>query len=241
MSDIQTDAATVAPDAVPTEAPVQPATDVPVATDAPVSANAAAPQQTPASPDTAQDDTGSAPNPIDELYGQNGKAPAPAQPQVPETYDFSGIELPEGTSIGDGQNLVTDLGHELKLSNEQARALLEKGMPKVTASIQARRDQLVSMWTNQIKSDPVLGGEHYAETSANLSRVMNKYGSKEAYAVLNQSGLGSNPAIVRMMNAIGKDLGEEDKFINSSVTAQSNKAARLRLRYPNSPNLVYED
>lgn len=235
MSEVQ-DTQPVAPDAAsapaapaPAPAPVDPIPAAPVP-DAP----AATPDTAPAPAES--DDT----DPIDDLYGQNEQASTPVEPDVPETYDFNGIELPDGTSVDDGASLVSDLGHELKLSNDQARTLLEKGLPKVHASIQAQRDKLVTMWTNQIKSDPVLGGEHYKETSANLSRVMNKYGSKEAYAVLNQSGLGSNPAIVRMMNAIGKDLGEENKFVNSSVTAQNDKAARLRAFYNNS-NLNFGD
>lgn len=232
-----------------TTAPVTPETSTAPAAPAPVApaqevtpAPAPAPQSVPApeQSDVAQAETQApATSPMDELYKPDAE---PVTPDVPEVYNFDGINLSaDDMAVNDGQSLVSNLGHELKLSNDQARTLFEKGMPLITERITARRNELTQSWLNQVKSDPELGGDHFNETSVNYTRAFQKYGSREAYDVLNKTGLGSCPAIVRMMNAIGKDLGEESKFVNSSVTAQNNKSRRYRSLYNNSPELNFGD
>ena len=69
---------------------------------------------------------------------------------------------------------------------------------------------------------------------------MKRYGGSGAFEVLRDSGLGAHPAIVKMLNAIGKELGEETKFVNSKSQAPKPKNP-LRSIYDNSPDLNFGD
>lgn len=206
-----------------------------------------APQPTPqpeAPAETAPAET--QPAKVDDLYqGPDAEAEQPAaeQPaaeQTPVQYDFEGVTSEAGEITEADISAVKALSEELKLTNEQARALLSKSGKSITDILRVKQDANINNWINEIKADPNLGGSNFKTTQANLARAMKRYGGSGAFEVLRDSGLGAHPAIVKMLNAIGKELGEETKFVNSKSQAPKPKNP-LRSIYDNSPDLNFGD
>lgn len=162
------------------------------------------------------------------------------EPTVPENYDFEGVQLKDYTYLEQDKAMVNDLGKSLGLTNEQARKLLETGGDVLISNMQAKLQQNVNTWKAQIASDPELGGNNYNTTRTNLARVIKRYASPEALAVLDRSGVGAHPAIVRMLNAMGRELGQEQRFVQGGQPAP-HKQSPLRALYPNSPELKFGD
>lgn len=187
--------------------------------------------QEPAAPET----------PTDELYASEEPEAeqAPVEPE-PVVYDFDGVTAESGEITQTDIDTIRSLSEELKLSNEQARDLLAKSDKYVTANLKAKQTQVITGWIDSIKTDPVLGGSNFKTTQANLARVMKRYGGDGAYKFLSESGLGAHPAIVKMLNAIGRDLGEEQRFVNSKSQAPKPRN-KLRSIYNNSPDLNFGD
>lgn len=180
---------------------------------------------------------------VDDLYqGPDAEAEQPAaeQPPEPVQYDFEGVTSEAGEITEADISAVKALSEELKLTNEQARALLSKSGKSITDILRAKQDANINNWINEIKADPNLGGSNFKTTQANLARAMKRYGGSGAFEVLRDSGLGAHPAIVKMLNAIGKELGEETKFVNSKSQAPKPKNP-LRSIYDNSPDLNFGD
>ena len=180
-------------------------------------------------------------SPTEELY-QSSEEEAEPQPEEagPIEYDFEGVTAEVGDITNDDIASVKALSEELKLTKEQARELLSKSGKYMLQNMKARQSVVVNEWFNEVKSDPQLGGANFKNTQANLRRAMKRYGNGDALKVLSDSGIGAHPAIVKMLNAIGKDLGEETKFVNSKSQAPKPKS-KLRSLYDNSPNLDFGD
>lgn len=205
-------------------------------------AQPAAPAQPEAPAKTAPAETAPAdaqPAKVDDLYAQ-AEQPAEEQASEPVQYDFEGVTSEAGEITDADISAVKALSEELKLTNEQARALLSKSGKSITDILRAKQDANINNWINEIKSDPNLGGYNFKTTQANLARAMKRYGGSGAFEVLRDSGLGAHPAIVKMLNAIGKELGEETKFVNSKSQAPKPKNP-LRSIYDNSPDLNFGD
>ena len=180
---------------------------------------------------------------VDDLYqGPDTEAEQQTAEQTPEPvqYDFEGVTSEAGEITEADISAVKALSEELKLTNEQARALLSKSGKAMLENLQAKQVANINNWINEIKADPNLGGSNFKTTQANLARAMKRYGGSGAFEVLRDSGLGAHPAIVKMLNAIGKELGEETKFVNSKSQAPKPKN-KLRSIYDNSPDLNFGD
>lgn len=179
---------------------------------------------------------------INNLYQPEPEQQSEEQmPQEPVEYNFDGVASENGANIGEADiSTIRELGKELNLTNDQARNLLAKSDKYVNQNLQAKLQPMVMGWINEIKNDPQLGGDHFTETRGNLSRAIKRYGGDGAWEILNASGLGAHPAIVRMLAAVGRELAEEQKFVSSNVQPSRPKNI-LRSIYNNSPNLDFGD
>ena len=196
------------------------------------------------------------PDPVKGLYGdpqadnpnsaqQDGKKDQQSEaPQVPETYNFENVKPENGIAYTDTDvELVSKLGKALGLTNDQARLMMEKGGVIYSEVLGAARDAQLQKNIAEIKNDPELGGANFNSTRANLNRVNERYfgNGNEAYNLLEQTGLIAHPAIVRLFNQIGKDLGEEQKFVGNAANRAPVKVNRLRALYNNSPDMDFGD
>lgn len=183
------------------------------------------------------------PTTSEELYqGGEDEAEASDVPAAPEQveYNFEGVTSESGEITEADIATIKSLSEELNLTNDQARDLLAKSGKYINDNLKAKKDSMVVNWINEIKADPSLGGANFKATQSNLRRAIKRYGGDGALQILNDTGLGAHPAIVRMLNAIGRDLGEEQKFVNSKSQAPKPKNP-YRSLYDNSPELNFGD
>lgn len=161
-------------------------------------------------------------------------------------YDFTDVKTTNGAAISDhDKNIVTNIGKTLGLNNDQARRLLEQGGALLTQERAAVRKQVLTQWGKEIMSDKELGGENYKYTRANLNRFIKTFGGGpqgELVQVLERTGLGQHPAIVRAFNEVGKAIGEDNRFVSGRAPKRARtKADRLRAMYNNSPEMNFGD
>jgi hypothetical protein len=70
---------------------------------------------------------------------------------------------------------------------------------------------LVKGWADEVKTDKDIGGDKLAENLGVAKKALD-LGPPELKALLNESGLGNHPAVVKWAIAVGKALSE-DKFV----------------------------
>lgn len=154
----------------------------------------------------------------------------PEAPQLPESYEFT---APEGVEVFDGaKEVYAEVAKELGLTQEQAQAAYEKLSSKGHASQVARVEAMRNEWAQASTKDAEFGGEKLQENLVVAQKALTSFGSPALRQLLNESGLGNHPEIIRAFYKVGKATSE-DAFV--SGVAQGRKASDdARGMYPAS-------
>lgn len=175
-------------------------------------AAAAAPATPPPAAATSQDSAaaGTPPPAAAAAEGSSTEKPEGADGEKAEAFT---LKLPEGVEP-DAKLLegVTKWAQATGLKQEQAQQLADfyaQHQQEALAAQQAALDAETQEWLGTIEKDPELGGQKKPETLAALNRVMAAHGSPELRALMDGSGLGNHPAVVRFLARIGRAMGED--------------------------------
>lgn len=149
-----------------------------------------------------------------------GKAPVA---KAPENYEF---KAPEGKSYDpEALSKFTDVARKHDLSQEAAQELLNDLAPIVAERqaqvIEAARNE----WTENAKADKEFGGDKLGENLAVAKTALDKFGTTELKTLLNESGLGNHPEVIRFMFRAGKAISE-DGFVSGARSSATNDPAR---------------
>ena len=165
-------------------------------------------------------------------------AEAPAA-EKPADEPFS-VKAPEGAEAyqADFDKFAGDMDGWLKANpNASAREALAEAAARQAklvgesqAQAMAQRDQQISAWGDELKADKDFGGEAFDKNVATAIKGLEAVGSPELRQMLDQTGLGSHPEIVRAFKKVG-ELVADAPFATGAQPAQSaSPAARM---YPN--------
>lgn len=159
---------------------------------------------------------GEAPKPADK----------PAEEAKPVEYTF---KLPEGVEFkGELFDELKTTAKELGLTQEQAQRVADLGAKQAqgfAAQLLEQQKTLTTEWANQTTTDKEIGGDKLPENLAVAKKALDTFGSPELKTLLNQSGLGNHPDIVRFMVKAGRAISEDGKLITGSA-AQADRAAK---------------
>lgn len=153
---------------------------------------------------------------------------APAEPAADPADDapvadlpYEGLTPPEGFEALDEEamTLATPLMRGLGLDAEKAQAFLNDAAPIITSMITKAReadavatkteqDALRADWASAIKADPEYGGAKFDKTVSNAGVFMDRFLDQEGRDLLNASGLGNHPSLVRAFAKAGMHFAE---------------------------------
>jgi len=140
------------------------------------------------------------------------EAAAKAAAAAEIVYEF---KAPEGMTLDKAQvDEFTAIAKELKLPADKAQAVVDLAIKAEIQRVEAFEAQK-AQWADEIKNDKALGGDKLEETLATAKKVYSLLPAAEAEsfkAMLNESGYGNHPSMVRLLHAVGTALSE-DKFV----------------------------
>lgn len=147
----------------------------------------------------------------------DAKAKADAAPE--EYEDFT---APEGVKLdADAVAEFKGLAKELGLKQVDAQKVADLG-PKLMAKWQTQQAEAISTtvakWADDTRGDKELGGDKFAENLAVASKALDTFGTPELKKLLNESGLGNHPEIVRAFYRAGNAISE-DKHVRGNGTS----------------------
>ena len=174
----------------------------------------------------------------------------PATPEVPATpaatYTEKDLKLPDGSLLSaEKQAALVKDAKTAGLSKEKAQELLNshEAVAKETqaafqAQAKANQDKALEaakvLWKSEVEKDPVLGGEHIAETALLSSRGYQALTTPEERKVIESTGMDFHPIFVKMMAKVGKLLGEDSRLVlgqtggrQEDLSTPEAKAAKL--------------
>lgn len=131
------------------------------------------------------------------------------KPEVPESYD---LQMPEGVELDKAAaDEFTAIAKELKLDQTAAQKLADIGAKMAQRQVDAHA-KLVETWTEQVKADKEIGGDKLEENLGIARKALDTFGTPELRDVLNASGLGNHPEMIKAFLKAGKAISE-DRFV----------------------------
>lgn len=138
-----------------------------------------------------------------------------AAPVVPETYD---LKMPDGVELDKAAaDEFTAIAKELKLDQASAQKVADIGAKMAQRQAEAHT-KLVETWVEQVKSDKEFGGDKLQENLAVAKKALDTFGTPELRDVLNSTGLGNHPEVIRAFYKAGKAISE-DRFVQGAPAA----------------------
>jgi hypothetical protein len=145
--------------------------------------------------------------------------------------DYEPFQLPEGVTADEellGEFKAT--AKELGLSQEGAQKLASlqvKAFAKQQEAMATTRTQ----WAEQSKTDKEFGGEALQENLGVAKKALDAFASPDLRKLLNESGLGNHPEVIRHFVRVGKAISEDGRVVSGSkAVTPSDPAKRL---FPN--------
>lgn len=179
---------------------------------------------------TTQQATEGQAQPAADQGGDAGKTDGEqAKPEgAPEQYEFN---APEGAAFDDhviGQ--FSEVAKELNLSQEAAQKVLDKIAPALAEKQSRMIESVRTEWAESARADKEFGGQKLSENLAVAQKALNQFGTPELRALLNESGLGNHPEIIRAFYRAGKAISEDGFVSGSRNAAPADPARRM---FPN--------
>ena len=182
----------------------------------------------------AGDAPASAPGAVADANAQGATPPAnnpagdtsAAPPGAPEKYEFKPTE---GITLGDAVLAkYGDVAKSLNLTQDQAQKVLTDVAPAIAQQQADQHKATVSKWESEARADKEFGGEQFDANLALAKRAIDAHFSPEFKALLDQTGLGNHPELIRGLIKVGKTV-TPDRYVagGSGNTAQTDFATRL--------------
>jgi hypothetical protein len=148
----------------------------------------------------------------------------PAEPAKEVVYEF---KLPDGVELkGEAIEELKTTAKEFGLTPEQAQRIADLGVKQAqgfATQLVEQQKVMTAEWAEQTTTDKEIGGDKLSENLGVAKKALDTFGSKELKTLLNQSGLGNHPEIVRFMVKAGKAISEDGQLVTGAA-AQADRA-----------------
>jgi hypothetical protein len=177
----------------------------------------------------ADDKTVAAGSDTGQVTETTGKTEATVTaPVVPEKYEA--FKLPEGTEL-DATALAEfePIAKELGLTQDGAQKVVDLYAGQVAKLAEAQQKLIgdtVAEWAKTAQADKEYGGDKFGANIAVAQKAISDFGSPELAKMLNETGLGNHPELIRFCLNVGKKLSE-DSVVRGSKSAAAVDTAEL--------------
>jgi len=150
------------------------------------------------------------------------KADAPKG--APEKYEF---KAPEGWNF-DNEVITSfsDIAKELNLSQESAQKILDKVGAKAAERQAQNLEAIRQEWAQTSQADKEFGGDNIQSNLAVAKKALDTFGTPELRSLLNESGLGNHPELIRFFYRAGKAISEDQYVVTNGSSAATKPAVR---------------
>lgn len=145
---------------------------------------------------------------------EGGQAKTEQKAGAPEQYEF---KAPEGKEFSpEVIGAFSEVAKELNLSQDDAQKVIDKIAPAFAERQANALAQASTAWAESAKTDKEFGGDKLPENLAVAKKALDTFGTPELRTLLNDSGLGNHPEIIRAFYRAGKAISE-DRFVGGGA------------------------
>ncbi len=144
--------------------------------------------------------------------------------QVPEAYEFA---MPEGMQLDKAAaDEFSAIAKELKLDQATAQKVADVAVKQAQRQAEAHT-KLVESWVEQVKTDKDIGGDNLEQNLAVAKKALDTFGTPELRDVLNSTGLGNHPEVIKAFIKAGKAISDDGFVAGSPKGAETDMAKRM--------------
>lgn len=144
-------------------------------------------------------------------------------------YEF---KLPDGMQLDKAAvDAFVPIAKELKLSPEQAQKFVDLKVKDVQNQVEAWQRQTVQ-WVDEVRGDAEIGGDNLEKSLAYSKAAMDFIGDPKLKELLDSTGYGNHPTLVRAFVKIGKQLAPDTFVGGKREPAANSEDAALAKMYP---------
>lgn len=148
-----------------------------------------------------------------------------------DAIEYTAFDMPEGMTLDEAVlGKFTPIAKELGLDQAGAQKFVDFYAEMQAESAKAFADQ-VSQWGEETRNDPEIGGAKFDENLKTAITGLQAFASPELVDLLNNTGIGNHPEMIRFCRRVGMAL-REDKTVAPSSGAGRELSLAERL-YPN--------
>lgn len=151
---------------------------------------------------------------------------------APEKYDF---KPPEGVAFApEALSKFEALARENNMTQANADAFLALAADHVRAQQQAVDDAYekeIQGWAKASREDAEVGGKDFDSNVKLAQRALDEIGTPELRTLVNKTGIGNHPEMVRLFARIGRAMAD-GKFVQGGAADSAPKPLEKRM-YPN--------
>ncbi len=144
------------------------------------------------------------------------------------------IKLPEGETLDDATIAeIKAQAKELGLDAEKAQKFAENRIKQEKAFVEKQQEafqQSVTKWAEDAKADKEIGGDAFDANLATAKKALDTFASDGLKEMLNSTGFGNHPEVIRMFNRIGKAISEDRLVTGKAPIVGADPAKRM---FPN--------
>lgn len=154
-------------------------------------------------------------------------------------FDPAKVKLPEGYSMD--ENLMKEFSPfaaELKLNHENGQKIVDlyvKGLQSQVAKLETKfkedADAQIDQWKKESVSDKEFGGAKFQENLAVAGKAIARFGSPALKILLDETGLGNHPEVIRAFYKAGKLISEDGLGDRTEAVVNQSKTA-AQVMYP---------
>ena len=187
-----------------------------------------APAQNPAQNPAQQQ--GADPQNLSTLLGQDGQQEGGEgdgvsnAPEHYEPFDAGNGLMADEETVGEFANIARQVG----LSQEEAQNVFTSLMPTFESIGRKRMEGWTADWAKQSSVDKEFGGQNFQANLRVANSALKKFSTPEFTKLLQITGLGNNPEVIRVFYRIGQQMAQ-DKGVTGGGAPQT-----LPKLYPNS-------
>jgi hypothetical protein len=144
---------------------------------------------------------------------------------VPEKYEF---KAPEGSEY-DAKVIEAFSGaaKEAKLSQETAQKLIETMAPAMAARQAEQIEAIHEQWRSTSAADPEIGGTKFQENLGVAKKAYDNFATPELRKLLDDTGMGNHPEVIRMMFRVGKAISEDKVVVGNTGNNTAKPVANI--------------
>ena len=151
---------------------------------------------------------------------------------VPEKYEF---KAPEGKAYDNAVlEPFAEAAREANLTQDAAQKILDRMAPALAARQQEQVAAVRTGWLESSRTDKEFGGDKLQENLSAAKRALDSYAAPEFRKLLDDTGLGNHPEVIRMLVRVGKGMNE-DSYVAGGAAFKGTQDLAAKL-YPNTPS-----